>query len=72
MTDRSTLCDRIRRAPNADLANRLADQIQGDVAHPAFIQKIGSEWALMAGGDHIVRQGDFWDMRDCRADSLDH
>ena len=71
MTDRSTLCDRIRRAPNADLANRLADLIQGDVARPAFIQRIGTRWALMAGGDNILFEGDFWDMRDRLASVLD-
>ena len=71
MTDRSNLCDRIRRAPNADLANRLADKIQGDVARPAFIQKVGSRWALMFGGDHIANEGDFSDMRDRLAAVLD-
>lgn len=72
MNDRSTLCDRIRRAPNADLANRLADLLTAEDPHPLFIQRIGSEWALMAGGDHIVRQGGFFDMRDRLAAALDH
>jgi hypothetical protein len=71
MTDRSALCDRIRSAPNATIANKLADEVQGDVARPAFIQRIGSRWALMFGGDHIANEGDFSDMRDRLAAVLD-
>ncbi|SDM68443.1 hypothetical protein SAMN05216360_103104 [Methylobacterium phyllostachyos] len=72
MTDRENICERIRRAPNATIANRLADLLTADLARPPFIQRIGRTWALMAGGDHIVRQGDFTDMRDRLADTLDH
>ena len=70
-TVKAVLADRIRSAPNAALANRFADQIQGDVAHPAFIQRIGSCWALMRGGDHIANEGDFSEMRNRMAEHLD-
>lgn len=69
-TDKAVLADRIRSAPNAALANKLADQIQGDVAHPVFIQRIGSRWALMYGGDNIANEGDFSDMRNRMAHAL--
>jgi hypothetical protein len=63
--------DAIRNAPNARIANDLADRIQGDVARPVFIQRIGSAWAVMAGGDHILSEGDFWDARDQMAKLLE-
>ena len=72
MNDRSTICDRIRRAPNATLANALADLLTADHPHPPFLQRVGHSRALMAGGDQIIRQGDFAAMRDRLADTLDH
>lgn len=72
MTDREAICERIRRAPNATRANALADLLTADFARPPFIQRVGPTWALMAGGDQIIRQGSFTDMRDRLADTLDH
>ncbi|WHQ68646.1 hypothetical protein [Methylorubrum extorquens] len=72
MTDRSAICDRIRTAPNARVANGLADRLTAADPHPAFIQRIGARWALMHGGDRIAFEGDFSDVRARLAACLDH